>query len=256
MRHFFHEQTRIRIGQAGEGCSEASIEGRNQAQDAPADEGKEETVEEMKICSKCKIKKSLSEFYADKTRNSGLSNLCNICVNEKRDLWIKNNQEKNSATTRLYRKNNAKKIIAKKKLWRLNNPEKVKAKRKRWKIKYLSTIKGCLDSRMATSIWMALKKSKAGQKWKSLVGYSVKDLRGHLENQFTGGMTWDAFMRGEIHIDHIIPKSRFHYEKPEDPEFKICWGLANLQPLWAIDNFAKHNKTMDEFLLIKKGISP
>ena len=60
-------------------------------------------------------------------------------------------------------------------------------------------------------------------------------------------MSWERFLNGEIHIDHIVPKSRFNYEKPDDPEFKICWGLANLQPLWNTDNWSKCGKTMEEF---------
>ena len=33
----------------------------------------------MKICSKCKISKPLSEFYKDKTNNDGLYSSCKLC---------------------------------------------------------------------------------------------------------------------------------------------------------------------------------
>lgn len=83
------------------------------------------------------------------------------------------------------------------------------------------------------------KKNKNGYHWEDLVGYTVEELKQHLENQFKEGMNWDKFLKGEIHIDHIIPKSLFKYNDSEDREFKQCWALANLQPLWAEDNIKK-----------------
>jgi hypothetical protein len=44
------------------------------------------------------------------------------------------------------------------------------------------------------------------------------------------------------HIDHIIPKSAFAYESPDDPEFKACWTLTNLRPLWKKANQDKKAK--------------
>jgi len=44
------------------------------------------------------------------------------------------------------------------------------------------------------------------------------------------------------HIDHIRPISAFSFTVPEDPEFKECWALNNLQPLWAFDNLSKGGK--------------
>jgi len=44
---------------------------------------------------------------------------------------------------------------------------------------------------------------------------------------------------GEIHIDHIKPKCSFFYKSMDSQEFKDCWSLDNLQPLFAIDNMRK-----------------
>jgi len=85
----------------------------------------------------------------------------------------------------------------------------------------------------------ALGASKRGMSWKEFMPFTAAELRSHLENKFTAGMDWAAFMRGEIHIDHVIPQSRFHFESPNDEGFKRCWALSNLQPLWAIDNVRK-----------------
>lgn len=70
-----------------------------------------------------------------------------------------------------------------------------------------------------------------------VTGYSMQELREHLESHFTDGMTWDAFMRGEIHIDHRIPVRAFNMAKQH--EVRMCWSLANLLPRWAADNVRK-----------------
>lgn len=83
--------------------------------------------------------------------------------------------------------------------------------------------------------------SKGGRSWQKLVGYSKQDLIEHLERLFLPGMTWENCHLW--HVDHIKPVSSFNYTKPTDPGFKQCWALANLQPLWGLDNIRKSNKT-------------
>ena len=56
------------------------------------------------------------------------------------------------------------------------------------------------------------------------------------------------------HIDHIVPKSHFRYEKPEDLQFKECWALHNLQPMWAKENLVKGNRNYQMPLLFKETI--
>jgi len=81
--------------------------------------------------------------------------------------------------------------------------------------------------------------------WESLVGYSIRDLMKHLEKQFTAGMSWANY--GEWHIDHIIPVSKFNFTSTDDFDFKRCWALSNLQPLWASENVRKHAKYSKPF---------
>jgi hypothetical protein len=69
------------------------------------------------------------------------------------------------------------------------------------------------------------------------LGYTIEELMSHLEKQFTEGMTWENY--GEWHVDHIKPMSSFKFESVDDPEFKECWKLENLQPLWEEDNLSK-----------------
>lgn len=83
----------------------------------------------------------------------------------------------------------------------------------------------------------ALRRGGRAPTVEALVGYSVTELRGHLEKQFTKGMDWDRFREGAIHIDHIVPVRAFDLTR--DDEAKACWALSNLRPLWAADNLAK-----------------
>ena len=73
-----------------------------------------------------------------------------------------------------------------------------------------------------------------------LVGCSIEDLKDWLEEQFTEDMTWDAFMAGDIHIDHIRPCASFDLTKKS--EQLECFNWSNLQPLWAIDNLRKGDR--------------
>ena len=129
--------------------------------------------------------------------------------------------------------------------WRDKNPDKVKEMRRIQSQRIRSILKGRLNARMGSAIWRALRGAKNGRNWESLVGYSVIDLTKHLESQFKDGMSWDNM--GRWHLDHIVPQSRFHFETADESEFKVCWALVNLQPLWAKDNFVKSDMTMAEW---------
>jgi hypothetical protein len=72
------------------------------------------------------------------------------------------------------------------------------------------------------------------------LGYSLNDLKQHLESKFEPGMSWNNY--GEWHVDHIVPDSWFKYKTPSDEDFKKSWSLDNLQPKWAKDNFKKGNR--------------
>lgn len=71
-------------------------------------------------------------------------------------------------------------------------------------------------------------------------GYTIKELMVHLERQFTDSMTWKNYGKSGWHIDHIVPASSFDLTKIS--EFKACWSLGNLRPLWAMDNAKKSAK--------------
>lgn len=69
------------------------------------------------------------------------------------------------------------------------------------------------------------------------LGYTVPELRAHLESLFTDGMDWNAFLSGRIHIDHVKPLASF--DLTDERQLWQAWQLSNLQPLWAKDNLSK-----------------
>lgn len=97
-----------------------------------------------------------------------------------------------------------------------------------------------LNTRMRSILYRSIKQNRIGTHWKKLVNYSLKDLKEHLELKFKPGMSWQNM--GEWHIDHIIPLSWWKFERYSDREFKQCWALCNLQPLWETENCSKGNR--------------
>jgi hypothetical protein len=120
----------------------------------------------------------------------------------------------------------------------------------RFKAKYRNNPEFALNQRLRNQLkkatgaygWVAhyfgnqARRQTGGQIW-AVVGYSAQDLRSHLERQFTRGMSWERLQAGDIHIDHIVPKSTFDLDTLED--VRACFALTNLRPLWASDNLRK-----------------
>lgn len=232
----------------------------------------------MKRCTKCRIDKILSEFWNDKSTHDGLSCHCKKCRNiasiswcernkeqsrEIKKRWYKNNKKKAYASTNRWKKKVPEKIkewnrLGKKinpkrnyiltRLWLSKHPDKIKEYNHKKNIKKRSTPNGILETNMRTYVGRWLRGKKNGRRWEVLVGYTSVQLKKHLEEQFKAGMTWENYGLHGWHIDHIIPVSVFNFEKPEDDDFKRCWSLDNLQPLWAIDNIKKGNKINESFL--------
>jgi hypothetical protein len=166
----------------------------------------------MKECSKCKETKSLDNFAKCSKSKSGLQSQCKKC----KSLWIKENNWS----------------------WKQANPEAHNkwAKEKSLKNYHKNKVRHNV-SRMIRAALVGYAKSKPT--FESLE-YTLQDLKEHLESKFQEGMTWDNY--GEWHIDHIIPQSKLKYTSTEDENFKKCWSLDNLQPLWAKDNLRKGNR--------------
>jgi len=233
----------------------------------------------LDICTNCKIQfekkiSSLCIKCRKRINNQKYSNKYKNIIKVKKAEYYQDNKDKcdqyakteeykikKKISNKKYRENNKNELKNKKseyyqknkkrldiinKQWVKDNPEKRKMYIKKYDQKNRLTICGNINHRMSTAIRFSLLNNKCGRSWEKLVGYAVEDLKGHIESKFKCGMNWDEFLKGNIHIDHIIPKSFFNYMDYNDLQFKICWSLSNLQPMWAIDNLKKGNKILNK----------
>jgi hypothetical protein len=223
----------------------------------------------VKVCSKCKIPQELSEFYIDLRRKDGKSSGCRTCHRKACYKYWLNNREKTDAATKKWQQEHRDVVLKNVKAWQKRNPKKRKEIFQRWfnknpeKAREMfcgyaknrrETIKGNLINRIGPSISESLHGNKKGRSWESIVGYTVEDLKRHLEKHFSPGMSWDN--RSEWDIDHKIPISAFNFERYDDVDFKRCWDLENLRPLWKFDNRSKKDRLYMPFqpsLLVSIG---
>jgi len=159
--------------------------------------------------------------------------------------WYKKNREKRLNYFSDWQKNNyeyRKKYMDE---YRKINKEKIKeVKRVYQKEKRHTDPIYKLISNFRTAIYTVLKENKLDKysNYFNMVGYSAEQLKEHLEKRFKDDMSWENY--GEWHIDHIKPISSFTFETCDDEQFKECWSLENLQPMWGIENIKKGNKIM------------
>jgi hypothetical protein len=209
-------------------------------------------MSEKRTCRKCNIEKefNITNFRNNLGKPEGKT--CRDCYNKSRI-----NHDRNRY------KNEKEKRQSMMKKWRKNNPKKVKELRNKWrkskngkeynrKYKILRRSKdpkfklNCNFSRLI-NLHLHKKGGKKGHKWENIVGYTIDDLKSHLESLFEPWMNWDNYgnPNGDHtdcwHIDHIVPKSWFNYTSYEDEEFKKCWALSNLQPKEGKANITKNN---------------
>lgn len=227
------------------------------------------------LCRACRVEKPSDQFYRVKNRYGQLyaDNTCKQCRGakvraakqsaiadsgeaERRRRWRKEHKRKlrREAGCQTLAERTQAKIERQKRLAaeRASRPERKPehdAHVRRWREMakarerqraHHATPQGCIDGRMRTAIGKALKGGKAGRQWEALVGYTLGQLVDHIERQFTKGMSWSNI--GAWHIDHIRPRASFSYSSPECPEFKACWAITNLRPMWSEDNLAKRDR--------------
>lgn len=232
-------------------------------------------AENYKVCSKCKETKHLSMFFSDRSARGGKKADCKDCYKiysksvrarrsegerkrlaslsiEKKAMLYKARVER----LRAYYIENAERIKKSSAEYYLNNKDLVNKNRsERRKILRATNPEFYIKERISCLIRIGIKRrsaTKRGSVWGKL-GYSAMDLKLHLESKFLPGMSWEN--RDEWHIDHIIPQSYFRFTNTEDEEFKQCWSIDNLRPLWAADNIRKSNKIHNSIQIDRQDFS-
>ena len=145
---------------------------------------------------------------------------------EKRKEYSKNRYKANKKYFENRYKENKEEHILRSIKWQKDNPDKAKEIKKGVHARASQRPKYLLNNRMRMGVYKSLRGlSKNGAKWESLVGYNVEELKVHLEKQFTDEMSWNSFINGKIHIDHIKPINSFNFDSTDSQEFKDCWSL-------------------------------
>ena len=151
----------------------------------------------------------------------------------------KQNREKIRISGAVNRKQNREKIRISRAVYRKTNTERRrKYERDRYKTDVQYRLRRILRSRLRDSLKSFTKFASAI----ALVGCSISELKSHLENLFTAGMTWFNAGSGKFQwsVDHRIPLSSFDMTDVE--EQKKAFHYTNLQPLWSPDNLEKSAK--------------
>lgn len=207
----------------------------------------------MKWCSKCKTFQEKNHFGLNRSRPDGLTYWCKDCQLS----YMEKTKEHRLCYHKKYYEDHKEYCIAKAIEWQKENPEKrreySKKTWKKWssanpdKIREInrrkrSSAKGKVNYNISRAIRKSLGNgNKRGHHWELLVGYTISQLKQHLEKKFTPGMTWENY-GSHWNIDHIIPISAFNFSSISDADFKRCWSLKNIQPLEAKVNFSKGGK--------------
>jgi gas vesicle protein len=207
-----------------------------------------------KICSKCKIEKSIDQFYKGNDK-SGLYYKCKKCKKEDYKKYYQENKEEILEQSKKYNQENKEEISEQSKKYYQENKEDYKKyyqenrekinRRARERLKFDVNYK--MSHYLRHRLRLALKGNSKRGHILELLGCSIEQLKQHLESQFTKGMSWSNYGNGwngrgmqEWHIDHIKPCASFDLSKAS--EQRKCFNYTNLQPLWAEDNLRKGDK--------------
>lgn len=193
-----------------------------------------------KTCSKCGEEKPLAEFHKSKAHRLGVLGKCKTCSAEYRFAYREAKREQLLVSAANYREANREKERERHRRYKADNRDAISIKNKRqWEIRRQDPM-----VRLENAIYTAISASIAngirfGRSKEAMLGYTMGELKAHLESRFKPGMSWDNYGKDGWEVDHIIPRSLFNYGRPTDIDFQRCWSLKNLQPMWARDNRSK-----------------
>lgn len=176
---------------------------------------------ETKVCSKCKIEKTLLEFRKTKSSKDGHHYSCKACDK----IYRTKTKEHIVEWSRDYYLKNRDRIICNSGKYTISRRQKDSMYR--------------LISNLRHRVYMIAKgQYKTGSAIRDL-GCSADEFKSYIESKFQSGMTWENY-GSYWHIDHIIPLSKIDLTDRE--QFLKACHYINLQPLEAKENIRKSNR--------------
>lgn len=190
-----------------------------------------------KTCTTCGETKLLEQFLFRKERGKH-STQCRNCTNARQ----MRNLRKSGKGKQYFES------------WKANNPDAYRQRYERANKKVYSTPEGKFRCLLSNALYRALKGIRKHRREFEKLGYTLEELKQHLERQFQPGMTWENY--GEWHVDHVVPVTKCQkIVSLDDPAVKEVWGLPNLQPLWAEQNSVKSNRMPISYDYLKRTYS-
>jgi hypothetical protein len=210
----------------------------------------------MKICTKCKIEKYLSDFCKRTLSKDGLSPICRVCNYVKCTKYNKGHYNY-IKKIRIY-KTAAETVLLKKEYFKKNHELRRRDGRyEKYRDKYyidnkeklITNAKAYTNNNLKTDpiyrfkhvirirIRLAIKSKSAiptAKIWE-ILGAHPFIVKSHIESLFKSGMTWENHGTYGWHIDHKVPLA---LAKTKEQIIELC-HYTNLQPLWAPDNRKK-----------------
>lgn len=199
----------------------------------------------IKYCKKCRDKQK--NIYSKKFYSKNKEKILEYSKN-----WEEKNKEKRTIQKKEYQKKYKKDIRKYQNKWKTENKKYKENRAKQIREKRKNDPAFRLKENMSRHIRTALKKNNVSKNRKSYldyIGYTIQELKQHIELLFESWMNWDNQDRYLVknwddndpstwkwQIDHIIPQEDLPYTSMEDENFKKCWGLSNLRPLSAKQN--------------------
>jgi hypothetical protein len=212
----------------------------------------------MKICSKCREKKSFDEFYKDNSQKCGFRSQCKKCVKEYLFSYrskIENKQKanqrtkdwyedpKNKALAKEYHKNyyqepvNRKKALKRAANWR-KDPKNKKNRNVLYQLRRKEDYIFDMICRLRSRLYVAFKDYSAKGKCKRADEYGI-DYQAICEH-----LGPCPGKREDYHIDHIRPLCSFDFD--ELSQVREAFAPENHQWLTAEENLRKGDKYVKE----------
>lgn len=222
----------------------------------------------MKICSSCCRELPETAFHKRKASPDGFAYICKAC----RSAYDKSKPPRSPEYDRQYRKANRDRLKAARKKyyeanrsrfkiksseryiknrvavttkikeWRSLNKDKYKA----WVRSYRAEPKRRVRLNISKYLTDCLYTGKMGKRLAELVDWTPDQLARHLESLFKDGMNWSNYgsssgAKDWWSVDHKKSVYSFGYPLPGTTEFRECWSLSNLQPMWHTENSSKQH---------------
>ena len=155
--------------------------------------------------------------------------------------WRDNNKNHTSKVYKNWSKDNRDHLRSYHEIWRKDNEKHKETCRNYENNRRRTDPIHRLNCNIRTAVYFILKENNM-KKYKrtfETLGYTSQELYDHLNGLLNDGMTWENY--GQWHVDHRLPITSFNFKSVEDDEFKKCWSLSNLQPMWGDENIRKYN---------------